>query len=162
MRLLIADIVLGIAVLLLHTLLAPFISIADVVPDLPLVYVAYLAVRRGQVAGMVGGFLVGLPLDLMSGQDGMLGLSALAKTIAGFIAGYFYNENKTFATLGGFQFIVIVAVAGAVHNAVYFLIFLQGAGMSWGWVLARYGLPALLYTLAAALVPMFWIGRRHA
>jgi len=38
-------------------------------------------------------------VDLLSGADGMLGLSALAKTIAGFVAGYFYNENKTLQTL---------------------------------------------------------------
>jgi hypothetical protein len=30
------------------------------------------------------------------------------------------------------------------------------------WILLRYGLPALLYTAAAGLVPMFWIGRKYA
>jgi len=162
MRSLLVDIALALAVLLLHTTIIPFIAIGDVVPDLPLLLVIIIAIRRGQIPGTLAGFFIGLALDLLSGGDGVMGLSALTKTVAGFLAGYFYNENKTFQTLGGSQFLVIVLLAGAVHNVLYFVIFLQGSGFSWMWILLRYGLPALLYVAAAGLVPMFWIGRKYA
>lgn len=162
MRPLLADIALVLAVVLLHTTVIPFIAIGDVVPDLPLLLVIVIAIRRGQIPGTLAGFFIGLALDLLSGADGVVGLSALTKTAAGFIAGYFYNENKTFQTLGGSQFLVIVLMAGAVHNVLYFVIFLQGSGFSWLWILLRYGLPALLYTAATGLVLMFWIGRKYA
>ena len=162
MRSLLVDIALAVAVLLVHTTIVPFIAIGDVVPDLPLLLVISIAIRRGQIPGTLAGFFIGLTLDLLSGGDGVMGLSALTKTVAGFLAGYFYNENKTFQTLGGSQFPVIVLLAGAMHNVLYFVIFLQGSGFSWLWILLRYGLPALLYTAAAGLVPMFWIGRKYA
>ena len=162
MRSLLVDIALAVAVLLVHTTIVPFIAIGDVVPDLPLLLVISIAIRRGQIPGTLAGFFIGLALDLLSGGDGVMGLSALTKTVAGFLAGYFYNENKTFQTLGGSQFPVIVLLAGAMHNVLYFVIFLQGSGFSWLWILLRYGLPALLYTAAAGLVPMFWISRKYA
>lgn len=162
MRAFLFDIVLTIAVLLAHTTIIPFVAIGDVVPDLPLLLVITIAILRGQIPGTIGGFLIGLALDLLSGGDGVMGLSALTKTVAGFLAGFFYNENKTFQTLGGSQFLVIVLLAGAAHNILYFVIFLQGSGFSWMWILLRYGLPALLYTAAAGLVPMFWISRKYA
>src|SRR5512139_3302789 len=118
MRSLLVDIALTIAVLLLHTTIVPFIAIGDVVPDLPLLLVISIAIRRGQIPGTLAGFFIGLALDLLSGGDGVMGLSALTKTVAGFLAGYFYNENKTFQTLGGSQFPVIVLLAGAMHNVL--------------------------------------------
>jgi rod shape-determining protein MreD len=161
-RSLLLDIALALVVLIVHTTVVPFIAIGDVVPDLPLLLVVVIAIRRGQVPGAMAGFLVGMALDLLGGGDAVMGLSALTKTTAGFIAGYFHNENKTFQTLGGSQFLVILLIAGAVHNVLYFVIFLQGSGFSWMWILLRYGLPALLFTAAAGLLPMFWIRRTHA
>lgn len=148
------------AALLLQTTLAHFISIAGIVPDLVLLWVVGVAVRRGQIPATVTGFALGLMLDLLGGPDGMLGLSALAKTIGGFVAGYFYNPNKTLQTLGGTQFLLIVFVASAAHNIVYFLVVLQGLGLSWGTMLFRYGLPATAYTIAVALLPMFAYARK--
>jgi rod shape-determining protein MreD len=162
MRKFLFDMALTLVVMLLHTTVVPFLAIGDVVPDLPLILVITVAILRGQIPGTIAGFLIGIGLDLLSGEDGVIGLSALTKTAAGFLAGFFYNENKTYQTLGGSQFLVIVLLAGAVHNVLYFVIFLQGSGFSWSWILLRYGLPALLFTAAAGLVPMFWIGRRNA
>jgi hypothetical protein len=90
----------------------------------------------------------------------MLGLSALAKTLAGFIAGYFHNENKTAQTLGGFRFLTVVGIVGLVHAVVYFVIFLQGSGLPWWQAMFLHGIPYTLYTTAAALVPMFTFARK--
>jgi rod shape-determining protein MreD len=144
-----ADIALSLLILLLQTTVVRFLSIQGIVPDI-----------RGQITATVAGFLLGLTLDLISGPDGMVGLAALTKTLAGFLAGYFYNENKTQQTLGGYQFIIIVVLVSLVHNVIYFLLFLQGSGLVWSEMLMRHGVPATVYTVAVALLPMFAFARK--
>lgn len=161
MRSVVKDTALSLLVIVVHTTLTEFVAVMGITPDIPLVWIVYLAVRRGQIPGTAGGFLVGLTVDLLGGADGMLGLSALTMTLAGFVAGYFYNENKIWQTLGGTRFLVITAVAALVHHLLYFLIFLQGTDISWWGAIGRYSVPSALYTTAVAVLPMLWIRRRH-
>ncbi len=152
---------LSIFFLLLQTTLVRYLAIESIIPDIILLWVVYLALREGQIAGMTAGFFLGLTLDLLSGADTMLGLGALAKTVAGFSAGLFYNENKITQVLGGYQFLLVTTVASAVHNIIYFLIFLQGTDMRWWDAILLYGLPATLYTVATAMLPMFAFSRKY-
>lgn len=141
--------------------LVKFLAIANLVPDILIIWIVYVAIREGQIAGTTAGFLIGLTMSLIGTTNGMLGLAALAKTFAGFTAGYFFNENKTYNTLGGYQFIVIVGVASMVHNITYFIIFLQGSGLSWMQSVLYYGIPSTAYTAAVALLPMFAFARKY-
>ena len=147
--------------LIVDSTLVKFLSIANIIPDILVIWIVYVAIREGQIAGATAGFFIGLATNLMSATDSMLGLAALAKTFAGFTAGYFYNENKTYITLGGYQFVVIVAVASVVHNILYFVIFLQGSGLSWMQSVLSYGIPTTVYTAAIALLPMFAFARKY-
>ncbi len=155
-------ILLSILFVLLQTTLARYLAIESIAPDLLLIWVVYLALREGQSAATIAGFFLGLLFDLVSGKDGMLGLAALAKTTAGFVAGYFYNENKVTQILGGYQFILVTAIASIVHNVIYFIIFLQGTEVGWLDAVVLYGLPTTLYTAALALLPMFVFSRRSS
>jgi rod shape-determining protein MreD len=156
-----ADILLTILFIVLQTTLARFLAIAGLSPDLTLVWIVYCAVRRGQLAGTLAGFFAGLTLDLLSGNDGMLGLLALSKTVSGFIAGYFFNDNKTIQTLSTYRFVLLLAMVSFVHNLIYFIIFLQGSDVRWWGAVTFYGIPAAVYTTAVGLVPMFAFARRH-
>ena len=148
-------------VFLLDTKLMKFLTIGDIVPDILVIWIVYIAIREGQSAGTIAGFAIGITLDLVSGHDGMLGLGALVKTVSGFTAGYFYNENKTLQTLGGYQFLIALAVVSLVHNLIYFLILLQDTGVSpWG-AIAFYGVPTTIYTAAFGLLPMFAFARKY-
>jgi rod shape-determining protein MreD len=153
-------VLLTVVLIVFQTTLVRYLTIGDLSPDILLVWIVYLAIARGQTTATVTGFSVGLVLDLLSGSDGMLGLSALAKSTGGFVAGYFYNENKTAQTLGTYRFLLIIAAAAFVHNLIYFIIFLQGSGVSWWHATLYYGLPAALYTSATGLIPMFIFARR--
>jgi rod shape-determining protein MreD len=155
-----ADIALTLLFILLQTTLARYLAIAGLSPDIALIWIVYLALRRGQIAGTVAGFCTGLVLDLLSGSDGMLGLAALAKTAAGFTAGYFFNENKTMQTLGSYRFILIIVSVALVHNLIYFIIFLQGSGVHWWQAIVLYGVPSAIYTAALGLIPTFVFARR--
>ncbi len=154
------DIALTILFVLLQTTIAQYLAVAGLAPDIALIWIVYLSLRRGQITGTVAGFFTGLVLDLLSGSDGMLGLAALSKTAAGFMAGYFFNENKTIQTLGSYRFILIILSVALVHNLIYFVIFLQGSGAHWWQAILLYGIPAALYTAAVGLIPTFVFARR--
>jgi rod shape-determining protein MreD len=160
MRTTLIDIALTILFILLQTTLARYLAVGGLTPDLALIWIIYLALRRGQIAGTVAGFSTGLVLDLLSGNDGMLGLAALAKTAGGFTAGYFFNENKTLQTLGSYRFILIILSVSLVHNLIYFVIFLQGSDAHWWEAILLYGVPAAVYTAAVGLIPTFVFARR--
>ena len=160
MRRTLIDIALTLLFVLLQTTLAQYLAVAGLSPDFTLIWIVYLSLRRGQITGTVAGFFTGLVLDLLSGNDGMLGLAALAKTAGGFTAGYFFNENKTAQTLGSYRFILIILSVSLVHNLIYFIIFLQGSGAHWWQAILLYGIPAALYTAAVGLIPTFVFARR--
>jgi rod shape-determining protein MreD len=68
-----------------HATVAPAIRVADVAPDIPLIVVVLLALRRGPEFGSLGGFAAGLLQDAAGG--GLLGVQALTKAVLGFSIG---------------------------------------------------------------------------
>ncbi len=146
--------------LILQTTIIPFTSIAGIIPDVMLVWLVYIALQTGQISATVAGCTIGLVLDLVSGQ--FLGLSALSKTVAGFFAGYFYNNNKVNYTIATPQFIIITAAVSFAHNILYFILFLQGSDVGLFTAIFRFGLFATLYTTALACFPMFVFSRKNS
>lgn len=154
-------VLISLLLVLLQTAVVHFIAIGSITPDLLLIWIVALAIRDGQMTATTAGFFLGLAMDLLSGPDGMLGLSALTKTSAGFFAGYFYNENKIHQSLGTYRFILMLAVVALVHNLIYFIIFLQGSGIRWWGAVLEYGIPATVYTAVVGVFPMFVVARKH-
>jgi len=154
----------AVALLLVHFLIVPHLALAHIVPDLILVFVTYLAVREGRLTATIAGFVLGLVLDLTGGESSVLGLSALAKSVSGFLAGLFYGESegRIFQTLGSYRFSVIVMGASFVHNIIYFLIYLQGTDISFGDAIFLYAVPGALYCALLSLLPMFFFSRRYS
>lgn len=144
--------------IILQTTIIPFTSVGNIIPDLLLIWIVYIAVTRGQIPAAIFGFAVGLCLDFLSGQ--FIGLSALCKTVAGFLAGYFYHENKVDVTLSNYQFLVITGAVSLVHNILYFIIFTQGSDVPLAAAIFQFGVFSTLYTTAMALLPFFFYSRR--
>jgi len=147
------------ALLLLQTTFVPFLSIGGFLPDPLLLWVVYVAIRRGQMEATVTGFLVGLLQDAVSMQ--FFGLSALTKTIAGFVAGYFFNDNSTEQTLGSYRFLTILFLSSFVHNIVYYGIFLQGIQESVFSTMIEFSIVTSLYTVVVGVFPMFTFVRKY-
>jgi rod shape-determining protein MreD len=145
---------------ILQTTLIPFLSVANIIPDIILIWVVITALQSGQISATVLGFAAGLFVDLLSGQ--FLGLSALSKTVVGFAAGYFYNDNKVNFTIARPRFLVIVALMSIVHNLIYFTVFVQGTDIGIVAAMLRFGLFATIYTTAAALLPWFVFTRKYS
>src|SRR5687768_17911255 len=68
-----------------HATMGPALRIADVAPDIPLIVVVLLALRRGPEFGCAAGFVAGLLQDTATG--GLIGVQALTKAIIGFVIG---------------------------------------------------------------------------
>lgn len=150
--------VITLALLIIQTTIVPFTAIANIIPDLLTVWIVYLAIQLGQIPGTVAGFLIGVALDLVGGQ--FLGLHALSKTVGGFLAGYFFNENKIAYILGSYEFLLVTGITSFVHNIIYFIILVQGGNISLVTAIFRFGLFSTLYTIAVALIPVLVYSRK--
>jgi rod shape-determining protein MreD len=149
----------ALALLLLQTTFIPYLSIGGFLPDVFLIWVVYVAIRRGQLEATITGFVVGLLQDAISMQ--FFGLSALAKTIAGFAAGYFFNENSTEQTLGSYRFLTILLLSSFVHNIIYYGVFLQGIQDSVFTTMIEFSVFTGLYTVVLGVFPMFTFVRKY-
>jgi rod shape-determining protein MreD len=149
----------ALALLLLQTTFIPYLSIGGFLPDVFLIWVVYVAIKRGQVEAAVTGFVVGLLQDAVSMQ--FFGLSALTKTIAGFVAGYFFNENSTEQTLGSYRFLTILFLSSFVHNIIYYGVFLQGIQDSVFTTMIEFSLFTSLYSVLLGVFPMFTFVRKY-
>ena len=135
------------------------LTLEGITPDILAVWVVYLALKEGQMRAMFWGFGVGLFYDLWTGD--FVGLSTLSMTICGFIAGYFYNENKTQLTLGSYRFLLIVLAATFVHTTIYFIIFTRGTEIGLLRAITQFGITTTLYTATFTLLPMFGFARKY-
>lgn len=146
--------------LILQTTIIPFTAIANIIPDILIVWIVYVAIKIGQIPATIIGFTIGLVMDLISEQ--FIGLSALSKTIVGFLAGYFYNENKIDYTIGSYQFLIIVGLSSLFHNVIYFVIFVQGSEIGFWTAILRFGFFSTVYTTVIAVLPVFVFSRKIA
>ena len=152
------NIVVSLMLVVLQTTIVRLFTLEGIIPDILIIWVAYLALTEGQLRGTVWGFSIGLCLDLLSGN--FLGLSAMSKTLCGFLCGYFYNENKMHLTLGSYRFLLIVLLASFLHNLLYFMIFTQGTDIRFWQVVMRFGITTTLYTATVSALPMFAFSRK--
>ena len=149
----------ALALLLLQTTFIPFLSVDGFLPDLLLIWVVYIAVTRGQTEATVTGFVVGLLQDVITMQ--FFGLTALTKTVAGFVAGYFFNENSTEQTLGSYRFLMIILLSSFVHNILYYGIFLQGIQDAVFTTTLEFSIATSVYTGLLGVLPMFTFVRKY-
>jgi rod shape-determining protein MreD len=132
--------VLLIVAFILQFTIIRFIEILHWRPDLILIILVSYSMRKGPNWGMTMGFFAGLFQDLISAQ--ILGLTALAKTIAGFIAGILSGKLAVRA-----EYFLVLLISGFAHDLVYFFIYTLGENFSLRSLLIFYTIPNLLYTV---------------
>src|SRR5437763_1776545 len=127
-------------------------------PDLAVIFLAFIIIMRGQLVAEIVGFLLGLALDILSG--GTFGAHALALTLAGFLLGYFYDEELARQRLRNWPFLLFVFAASVIANLVYYFFFTAGTGLNFSTFATNHGGLATLFTVVAAIVPMWWWSRK--
>ena len=126
----------------------------EITPDIVIIGLVYIGIRKGKLISGIGGFIFGLIIDLFSFS--FLGLSALSKCAGGFISGYFNNENKIERFTHSYVFIFIVLLSSFINNLIYFTIYFQGTNLSFIEILIRYIIPTSVYTAVFAILPVIF------
>jgi len=140
--------------ILLQTTLIPLLSIQDIYPDLLLIGVVITGIRHGATPAILAGCVVGFVQDAAVTQ--LYGLSSLAKSVAGFVAGYFSREKLKY----NFQVTLGVVAATALTNTVlYQAIYYFSSNISVGWIILRHIIPHFIYTvIIGMMVNAIWPG----
>jgi rod shape-determining protein MreD len=128
--------------ILLQIVVAPWLTIQSIKPDFILILVLFVAIMQGRIYGQLFGFGIGLVVDSI-GIGSFLGLSALSKTIAGFIAGYLKKKRNR---LNKFAYYSIACFIVLVHFIIFYLINFKNSGYGVQYILLRYVLPEVVYT----------------
>lgn len=133
-----------------HMTLAPALRVADVAPDIPLLVVLLLALRRGPEFGGLAGFAAGLLQDAASG--GLIGVQALTKGIVGFAIGSLGHRFRVTQPLVQVPGLVLLTVVEGLGRYVVLKLFHFPA--AFGDLMTYVVVPQALYNgfLGAALV----------
>jgi rod shape-determining protein MreD len=135
---------------IVHATVGPALRIADVAPDIPLIVVVLLALRRGPEFGCGAGFVAGLLQDAASG--GLLGVQALTKALIGFTIGSLGGRLRVSQPLVQVPGLVLLTVAEGLARFALLKLFRFPA--PFGELMTYVVLPQALYNgfLGAALV----------
>jgi rod shape-determining protein MreD len=133
-----------------HATMGPAFRIADVAPDIPLIVVVMLALRRGPEFGCGAGFLAGLLQDAATG--GLLGIQALTKSVIGCGVGALGGRLRVSQPLVQVPGLVVLSLVEGVARFALLQLFHFPA--SFGELMTYVVLPQAIYNgfLGAALV----------
>ncbi len=154
-----AGILLGLVII--QKTLIGFIDVTEyrITPDIVIIGLVYVGIKRGKIIGGISGFLSGIVLDIFSFS--FIGLMALAKTVSGFVSGYFHNELKMERYLNTYRFIVIVSFCSLVNNFLYYYIYFQGTSLEMSDMVLRYVVPTTVYTALFSVFPVLFARKRR-
>ena len=154
----ILPILLFFVLLLLQATVINLISINGIVPDLILILLVFYSIKNNQIFGMLLGFIFGLLFDLITGS--LLGSSIISKTICGFTAGYFSNENKRELYLNSYAFPLIVLLCGIIDSFVYSFFSSSNINSSFMFLMLQQGIFPGIYTAGISLIVLFFRPKR--
>jgi rod shape-determining protein MreD len=143
------------AAAVLQAALAPYLAIAQVVPNFLLLVVVTIALVEGPGPGAAVGFSAGLIFDLLG--SGPVGPMLLVLTLTGYLTGL-VHENM-FAE-GWLLPLTVLAIATLSAEVAYglILLLLGSGGPFWSTFLTKM-LPAAIYNTALALLIFPWLAR---
>ena len=133
-----------------HMTIAPALRVADVAPDIPLLVVLLLALRRGPEFGALAGFATGLLQDAAGG--GLIGVQALTKSVVGFAIGSLGSRFRVTQPLVQVPGLLLLTVVEGVGRYVVLKLFHFPA--SFGELMTYVVAPQALYNgfLGAVLI----------
>jgi rod shape-determining protein MreD len=139
--------------LVLQQTVASWLSAGGVRPDLMLIALTAVALRRGPVAGLYAGLYLGLIQDVYSVET--MGANVLAKAVVGYAMGFF--EEKVMKVMAATR-VLLLASALIVHDLIYYLA-AGYRGLFFRDAVLFHSLPSAIYTLVlGALVFYFAVG----
>ena len=136
--------------LVLQILVIPLFSILDIVPDVVLIGIMYLAMTEGAVPALLAAVFAGLIRDAFSTH--FLGANMLALVVSAFLTGVAFKQQEklNFQAQTVYMFAILF-----LHHLLYYGIYLLDQQLGFFQLLFRFALPGALYTLAVAAIAHF-------
>lgn len=143
----------AILIALFHVLLGELIAIGGITPNIMIILVVWITLKRGQFIGLFAGFTAGIISDLITLD--VIGTNALSLTVTAFIAGFFHSEGKEEHTVRSVKFLGILLLSAVVHNSIYYFLYIQISEFKFLNFFLKYGLASSLYTTVVGIFAMF-------
>lgn len=150
----------AIVTILFQTTFVDLVSISKVKPDVVLLLVVYIALVEKRLPATLAGFALGL-VDGLSGT-GLLGLSALTKSLAAFIVSS-YKGTKELQSF--YHASAALVIAALLQNLIAFTILSIDSPLTFWRGILTLAIPSAVYTtvfglIVFALIPStFWRNR---
>lgn len=126
----------------LQIVFGPWLTICEIKPDFVLILVLFGAILNGRMFGQLFGFGVGLLVDII-GMGSFMGLSALSKTVAGFLAGFFKDRRNRLNRFIFYSFSVLIIL---IQFTIVYLINFKSIEIGTQYIFLRYIIPETIYT----------------
>jgi rod shape-determining protein MreD len=132
---------------LLQLVVGERMAVLGIRPDLVVLIIVLLGLRRGPVAATLLGFLLGFLQDLL--EPSTLGMNMLAKSCTGYAVG---KLSGNLLVGGLFLHASLVGIALLLHDLIYLLVYTRLDPARFFGMFAAQSLPAALYTALCAFV----------
>lgn len=136
--------------LVLQQTVASWLSAGGVRPDLMLIALTAVALRRGPVAGLYAGVYLGLIQDVYAVES--MGANVLAKAVVGYAMGFF--EEKVMKVMAATR-VLLLASALILHDVIFYLA-AGYRGLFFRDALLFQSLPSAIYTLVLGAVVFYF------
>ncbi len=133
--------------ILLQVSLVPYMSVLWFKPDIPIIVLTFIAVRRGSLQGMFASFGTGVVVDSLHAD--FFGISSFCYLLATFVSGklFYYNIPMPIRRWG-----LASGVSTLVYSVLYSFIYTLDNDHSFLQILIMHSGPMFLYTWAIALI----------
>ncbi len=143
------QVLIGLGVVALQWLVFGRLKLWGAYPDVVLLYVAFVALRFGRVAGTSTGFLTGFLMDMLYGT---WGIHMFVKTLLGFVVGLFESEGSEGPRLGPGQIAVGTLGLALIHNGLFVVFLALAHSTRTPMLVWALWLGAAVYTTVVAVV----------
>ena len=112
-------IILLLIAIIIQLFVMPYFEIDRVSPDVITIVIVYSSFYFGRLNGTIFGFVSGFIFDLVSG--GMIGSSMFAKTLVGFLAGFFQNTYLNESEYHFIKYLLIMFFCAGIDSFFFSL-----------------------------------------
>ncbi len=133
--------------IILQITIIPLFSIKGIAPDLILILLISVSIKKGKFWGVVAGFSAGLVFDAFG--TAFLGLSSFVNSISAFVAGFLLGEQleQRFGVIVG-----LILVSLLIHDFLYYIILSIGTSIGFWATLFKHIVPQSFYTLIFMMI----------
>ncbi len=135
---------LGLVVLIFQVMLGDVFSILGLSPSFLVIFIIYVGLSRSQMFAIWLGFFLGFIIDALTGTH-MLGLSALALSVVGYLSGLFHSRIVRIPVI--VQYLLYTGFL-LVFFIITVMVALQDSQWATGNIFFLILIPKTIYTLA--------------